>query len=656
MVKPKESSILENGIDTNKENPAQDTLPTNEIATNNGSATQPTNGTDADNSSPVVQTAQTVSGASLNSGNKGIPFMNYKGYNYKQAESKVVYHVLSYIRRYSGRGFDNYLLEELSELVQEHMVELVKFLNRPAQYGGRDMHWTIPKDLSPMQGALIVHEKEKIRLICSKEKLNDPTENGILTIYKEDGEHAGIYIEIGNSQINEWATGLVGAPDRKWRNEFSDALRVSAERASECDDPSLIFLKNGILDYETKELIPFSPDYVSLKKSPVSLPDSEPPVPVHMKPDGSWMTFWEWLDSLVPYAGGKELLIKLVGAVLRNHHNWRIMVTFFNKTGRNGKSTFLRMLKACVGSERVMTSTIVSLCDARFGLTNLPGCALVTCEDSDSGDYVQTTSRMKCIISHDTVQVERKNKDEFSYTPHAMVVCAANDLPRTRDKGAPWLDRNFYVPFTGQFTGKNDDKTISSEWVVSKEFCEYMVYQALIKTENYYELPEPEEAVKLKREFMADNDSVVDFFNYMEEHWKYDFIPNPCAWAEFKGWLKETRPNTNPPTQKSFITHFTDIAVASGRWLYPKEASGKSRRFQVKAWCVEEGSAFSVVHSSMNSTTFCGSSLGSPFLNDSCCSGVVRKEMWEYCRANNITPKDLGDKYLDVRKSLELEE
>lgn len=73
MVKPKESSILENGIDTNKENPAQDTLPTNEIATNNGSATQPTNGTDADNTSPVVQTAQTVSGASLNSGNKGIP-------------------------------------------------------------------------------------------------------------------------------------------------------------------------------------------------------------------------------------------------------------------------------------------------------------------------------------------------------------------------------------------------------------------------------------------------------------------------------------------------------------------------------------------------------------------------------------------------------
>lgn len=650
-----ESSIPENGINTNKGNPAQDTQPTNGIAVNNGSAAQPASGADVNGGSDV-QSAQPTTGVSLNNSNKGIPLMKYSGHNYKQAESKVVHYVLSYLRRYSGRDIDSYLLEELSELVQENMVELVKFQNIPAKHGGREMHWSVPKNLSPMQGALIVHEKENIRIICAKEKLNDPTENGIFTVYNEDGEHAGIYVEIGNSQIDEWTTSLIGAPDIKWRNEFFAALHVSAERTSECDDPSLIFLKNGILDYETKELIPFSPDYVSLKKSPVSLPDSEPPVPVHMKPDGSWMTFWEWLESLVPYAGGKELLIKLVGAVLRNHHNWRIMVTFFNKTGRNGKSTFLRMLKACVGSESVMTSSIASLCENKFGLTNLPGCTLVTCEDSDSAAYVKDTSRMKCIISHDPVVVERKNKDEFTYTPHAMVLCAANDLPRCKDKGAPWLDRNYYVPFTGQFTGKNDDKTISSEWVVSEEFCEYMVYQALIKTENYYELPEPEEAIKLKREFMADNDSVVDFFNHMDEHWKYDFIPNPCAWAEFKGWLKDTRPNTNPPTRKSFITHFTDIAVASGRWVYPKEANGKSRRFRVKAWCVEEGSTFSVVHSSMNSTTYCGQPLSSPFTNESDCSGIVRKEMWEYCQANNVTPNDLGDKYTTVRKSLGLEE
>lgn len=68
--------IPENGINTNKEDPAQDTQPTSGADVNGCSGVQsgqPTNGTDADNTSPVVQTAQTVSGASLNSGNKGIP-------------------------------------------------------------------------------------------------------------------------------------------------------------------------------------------------------------------------------------------------------------------------------------------------------------------------------------------------------------------------------------------------------------------------------------------------------------------------------------------------------------------------------------------------------------------------------------------------------
>ena len=71
-----ESSIQENGINTNKEDPAQDTQPTSGADVNGCSGVQsgqPTNGTDADKSSPAVQTAQTVSGASLNSGNKGIP-------------------------------------------------------------------------------------------------------------------------------------------------------------------------------------------------------------------------------------------------------------------------------------------------------------------------------------------------------------------------------------------------------------------------------------------------------------------------------------------------------------------------------------------------------------------------------------------------------
>ena len=105
----------------------------------------------------------------------------------------------------------------------------------------------------------------------------------------------------------------------------------------------------------------------------------------------------------------------------------------------------------------------------------------------------------------------------FDYTPHALIVCAANDIPKTRDKGDAWLGRNIYVPFTGQFVGKADDKTIRSEWVVSPEFCEYLAYQALVKWDRYYELPEPEEAAQLKREWVLGNDTVAEFWEDVKD-------------------------------------------------------------------------------------------------------------------------------------------
>ena len=66
-------------------------------------------------------------------------------------------------------------------------------------------------------------------------------------------------------------------------------------------------------------------------------------------PDGSKIDFWQLLDSYVPYDGGRDLLVKVAGASLRSYHNWRVMVTFYNKTGHNGKSTFLDCLKSLVG-------------------------------------------------------------------------------------------------------------------------------------------------------------------------------------------------------------------------------------------------------------------------------------------------------------------
>ena len=89
----------------------------------------------------------------------------------------------------------------------------------------------------------------------------------------------------------------------------------------------------------------------------------------------------------------------MAGACLRDRHNWRVMVTMFNKTGHNGKTTFMELLKALVGYTGVMTSSLAELAGnldgGRFGVANIVGKALVTCEDSNSGAYIKDNSRLK---------------------------------------------------------------------------------------------------------------------------------------------------------------------------------------------------------------------------------------------------------------------
>lgn len=583
------------------------------------------------NGSPSGKTGGTVTNPSVSNNITSLPL--YQGYNYAGLEYAVVLEIVERLR--SAGRLNTVSLAEVANDIQQAMKIQIAFLNSPTNLGGRGFRWPSPKTISPVQCALFILERETIRLVCTKEEVKKATPSGVLAVYQRDGEFEGIYRELGNYQIAQWATEFAGAVNQKWRTEFQAAITDNAKPVCECENPDYIFFKSEILDYETKERIPFSPDIVSMRKMPFDLPMTEPDVPKHIKPDGTVMDFWDWIDSLVPYDGGRDLLIKLLGAVVRHNYVWRIMVTLFNPTGKNGKSTFLRLLKACVGIENVMISTMSQLCDDRFGLAKLPGAILVTCEDSDAGTYIRSTSRIKCIISHDPVSVERKGQDTFNYKPNCMIVSASNELPKTKDKSFAWQDRNYYVPFTGDFRGQVEDKTISSEWVVSTGFCQYALYQALIKWDNYYTLPEPQKAIELKQEFMSENDSVIEFLEWFEDRGTLDFIPNGYAWYKYRPWMQEHRPNTQLPTEKSFVKHFAEVALATGRWVQPKENDGYCRRFLVSAWCQckDQIHEYDVLQKSSAYSR-----------------GIVRKEVWDYCQKHHVTPKDMNIKDYDAMR------
>lgn len=594
-------------------------------------------------------------GRAYDEGNQGEaynPDYLYGGENYHKALSDVVSYVL---RGCAGDG-----LSALSDVVVKVTNALVAWVNlseppsnpTAGKIYGRGFRWPKLKSIDPVQAAELVFAQEVIRMVCVKETVDKPTSEGVLAMYDPD---EGIYREIGDGQIDLWCQEVVGAVNGNWKKNFVQKLHDMASRREnrvcECDNPSLVFMANGIWDYEERVLREFSPGVVALRKSATRLPDKEPPVPEHTMPDGSKIDFWQLLDSYVPYDGGRDLLVKVAGASLRSYHNWRVMVTFHNETGHNGKSTFLDCLKSLVGYDGCMTSSLALLAGGtdggRFGVSNIVGVSLITCEDSDSGAYLKDNSRLKSIISHDAIGVERKNKGMFDYTPHALIVCAANDIPKTRDKGDAWLARNIYVPFTGQFVGKADDKTIRSEWVVSPEFCEYLAYQALVKWDRYYELPEPEEAAQLKHEWVLGNDTVAEFWEDVKDSIQADFVPNDYLSMRYDEWLDaEHKGMRMQMSRKAFTARIVELACSDGEWTQNKDASGSVLKTSCEKWCP------GLKAYCKQAAGFGGAGGLVYFLGRR--RGIFRTVVLDYCTAHGTTPADLGAGYAAVREQLGL--
>lgn len=587
-----------------------------------------------------------------NQGDAYNPDYMYGGESY----TKALYAAVVYVCR-TAHPLDS--LDMLSERVVSVTDELVYWVNSPREgHGdnhrpprGRALRWARPKAIDPVQAAELVFMREVVRMVCVRETIDKETSEGVFAVYDWD---EGIYREIGDGQIDRWCHELAGSVNGNWKKNFFQKLHDMASRREnrvcECDDPALVFMENGIWDYEKRVMLDFSPSIVSLRKSATALPDREPPVPTHTMPDGTVIDLWGLLDSYVPYDGGGDLLVKLAGACLRSYHNWRVMVTLYNKTGHNGKSTFLDFLKALVGFDGCMTSSLSLLAGGgdggRFGVSNIVGVSLITCEDSDSGAYLKDNSRLKSIISHDAIGVERKNKGMFDYTPHALIVCAANDIPKTRDKGDAWLDRNIYVPFTGQFTGNADDKTIRSEWLVSREVCEYMAYQSLVKWPRYYELPEPEEAVRLKREWVLDNDTVAEFWEYIKDTIPSDFVPNDYLSLCYDAWLEsEHKGMRMQMSRKAFLSRIVELACADGEWMQDRGANGQVRLTNCEKWCPNLRLYHKAEH-------FNDTSRWIGF--DGRRRGIFRTVVFEYCNAHGTTPADLGNCYEAVRVQLGL--
>lgn len=442
---------------------------------------------------------------------------------------------------------------------------------------------TLPKDLPESIMVKVLLARFHIRAINLAAE--DDAETALLGIYCDDpsDDRFGLYItkesairklgyQLKTTMTSKAAESLLKTLKDHAPVVFRTGQAIEGKHAS---DAHLIPVANGIFDHQQQILLPFSPEHVFLRKSPVRYV-ANAQNPVIPQPDGEPWDVESWIASLSDDEGVEDLLWELLSALMRPGVRWDKAAFLHSTKGNNGKGTFCQLGRNLVGADG-HTSIAISKFDGQFALTKLITAQAVITDENPVGAFTKDLSTFKEVITGDVTTMERKYKDPLSIRFQGMTWQCVNDFPKSRDKSASYTRRQLFIPFRKWFGADGvERKWIKHDYISRPEVLEYVLAKALHMTHT--ELSNPPACQALLAEFQRENDSVLEFWEDHKEEFQWDLLPKTFLYELFIAWLRKTNPGAEtPPKLRMFWQRLREILEDSPDWHVPVRPNDPSK-------------------------------------------------------------------------------
>jgi len=248
-------------------------------------------------------------------------------------------------------------------------------------------------------------------------------------VYLDDGEtilKALLESEFGDKTSNRLVADVIGKVKRRTyvdRNLFNDR--------------NIVNVKNGLLDLETLQLCPHSPDYLSTAQ-----------IDVVYNPEAKALKIQKFLSE-VAQPGDVALIEEIVGWLLWPDYNVHKAVMLLGP-GRNGKGTLLRLITAFLGKKSIANVTLQELVSDRFAKADLYGKLANIGGDLPSKD-LSDTAAFRNLTGGDDNRAQEKYRPAFSFRNKAKLMFSANVLPRSPDDTYAFYSRWILIEFLNVF-------------------------------------------------------------------------------------------------------------------------------------------------------------------------------------------------------------
>ena len=208
-----------------------------------------------------------------------------------------------------------------------------------------------------------------------------------------------------------------------------------------------LLFTNGVLNIETRELLPFKRDMYFTQQMPYAY-----------DPYATCDDLIKWLKHTQHDSWERTQVLRAwLRATLLGRYELQKFVEIVGP-GKSGKSTYANLAVALVGRSNTYSTDFENLEKNRFEAAAYLGKKLLLFQDADR--WGGSVSKLKAITGNDWIRSERKfqgeNLDPFQY--HGVVMITANEAIQSTDYTSGLARRRLTIPFDRPFTGSQAEQ------------------------------------------------------------------------------------------------------------------------------------------------------------------------------------------------------
>ena len=351
-------------------------------------------------------------------------------------------------------------------------------------------------------------------------------------------------------------------------------IGIKANLTKETSDVHKIPVGNGIYNRQTKELEPFTPDFITTTKIATNYNPNAQLVVIHNEDDGTDWDVESWLRDLSGCLINKfdqdtnTLFWQIIASAINPKQVNAKAIFFYSSVGNNGKGTYGQLLKNLVGKENYSSLPIPAF-KHEYMKEQLLGKTLNIADENPVDIYLDSVQDFKAVITGDDILINRKFEKPIAVQIKAINIQMLNGLPRTKDKSDSFYRRLIIVPFVYSFTNNGERAYIKQDYIHRPDVLEYVLKRAL-EMEPFTEFVTPKASIEALAQYKEDNNSAVEFWNEFENQFAWSILPPNFLYALYLAWFQEEHGGEQKScfSKKTFLHHIQNHLQQNPHWEF----------------------------------------------------------------------------------------